>query len=151
MTPISLRKIEKSSQNKKVYGARERERRKISEGLRLGGAASTCRKFDNLEQERKLEMTEGTDKKTYGGTSPPHNWFRRIKNFTNPLDVQGWAEKLDEREFKTEDLIGSRSRETERSGAYTNRERCTREPGQVTGLGAVAAGGLSLSLEHPYE
>ena len=54
MTPISLRKIEKSSQNKKVYGGRERERRKISEGLRLGGAASTCRKFDNLEQERKL-------------------------------------------------------------------------------------------------
>ena len=45
MTPISLRKIEKSSQNKKVYGARERERRKISEGLRLGGGCINVQKI----------------------------------------------------------------------------------------------------------
>ena len=55
MTPISLKKIEKSSQTKKVYGAREREKRKISESLRLGGAASTCRKINNS----KIKRTSG--------------------------------------------------------------------------------------------
>ena len=150
MTPISLKKIEKSSQTKKVYGAREREKRKISESLRLGGAASTCRKIDSSEIKikRKLEMTEGTDRKAYGGTSPPRNWFREIKTFTNPLGVQGWEENLDECEFERKDVIGSMSRDR---GACTNRERCNGEQGQAIGLGAVGAGKLSQGLKYPYE
>ena len=88
-TPLSLRKIGKSSQKRKVYGARERERGKISEGLRLG-AASTCRKFGNFEMKiaRKLVMTEGADKVIFEGASPPHNRVAGIKNQANPLARQ---------------------------------------------------------------
>ena len=151
-TPLSLRKIGKSSQKRKVYGARERERGKISEGLRLG-AASTCRKFGNFEMKiaRKLVMTEGADKIIFEGASPPHNRVAGIKNLANPLARQERAEKLDTRGFVRKDVIGLRQEETARPGARTNRERCDREHGQVTGHAAQAAGGLPLDLRNPYE
>ena len=60
MTPKGRRKIERSSQKRKVYGAREKEIGKITEGLRLGDA-STCRKIGNFELKmvRKLVRQMG--------------------------------------------------------------------------------------------
>ena len=40
MTPKSMRKIERSSQKRKVYGEREKEKGKMLEGLRLGHASA---------------------------------------------------------------------------------------------------------------